>query len=55
METVWLSQMLYLEACRSSHVTWNNRGFARVAYWLVRAVEGRKMRTHLFYFLFLII
>lgn len=38
--------MLYLEACKSRHVTWNNMGFARAAYRLVRAVEGRKMRTH---------
>ena len=26
----------------SRHVTWNNRGFARDADWLVRAVERRK-------------
>lgn len=40
--------MLYLEACRSRHVAWNNRGFARAAYQLVSSVEGRKMRTHMY-------
>lgn len=37
-----VTQMLFLEILRSRHVTWNNRGFARDADWLVRAVERRK-------------
>lgn len=37
-----VTQMLFLEILRSRHVTWNNRGFARDANWLVRAVKRRK-------------
>ena len=41
-----VTQMLFLEILRSRHVTWNNRGFARDADWLVRAVERRKDEIH---------